>query len=153
MEEQQPSHATRGLLHVPHDLPEPLEAVRSSVIGAVAALQLPADLDIFMRISAPGLTPIEVLSMFLDCITEHTGLNRVDHTQLQTRLSGLLLACHDSAGTRSIAGGSEDVWNISKLTEGLSRGLKVYEQDANFPTWRKGAELTGLACPRRTLCQ
>lgn len=68
------------------------------------------------------------------------------------------MARHDAAGGGRIASGSDEVLNISKVTEGLSRGLKVYEQGAHFPTWRKVAESfvarfqTRVACLRVTRC-
>lgn len=63
-ETQQQARITRGLLHVPDDLPAPLEESRSSVIGIVAALQLPADLDIIVGASVPGLFANHVLGCF-----------------------------------------------------------------------------------------
>ena len=136
----------RGVLcKVPDALPPPLDTSRSSVLGLITAVQLPESCDIFIHLASPDLPEVERLPKVLNCITEYASNVQADKTALLAKLAGMVVSPSIAYAGRAPSN-AKSMLELSKLTEGLSRNIKVYETGAHFPTWRKATEATS-SCP------
>ena len=112
----------------------PFANVRSSVVGLVNALQLPSDSNLFVQLNDDTLSKDQRISVLLDIVTIHCGQKTSVILNLHKTVADLALGRRDAPD--GSAAGTKRKLNISKLTEGMSRGVKPYEQGAYYPFWR-----------------
>ena len=142
------SSTSRTVLRVPEDLPSPLDKIRSSVVGAVTGFQLPSDCKIFDKLNNDALDEPGRYAAFLDCLTETAGDMRAEMIGLQRQITELALtrssAMPAPSGVAPDTEQSSDptsrIMGISRMSEGLSKALTVYEKGSHFPSWRQTVE-------------
>lgn len=142
------SSSSRMVLRVPEDLPSPLDKIRSSVVGAVTGFQLPADCKIFDKLNNDALDDPQRYAMFLDCLTETAGDMRAEMVTLQrqitdlalTRSSAIPVPSGDGIDVEHTSDPTARIMSISRMSEGLSKALTLYEKGSHFPSWRQSIE-------------
>lgn len=132
-----------ALCKMPASLAPPLNNARSAIRGLVTAVQLPESCEVFSYMASPDLPEHERLPKFLDCITEHAGALQTEKTSLLAKLAGMVVS-PSSAHAGRAPSSATSMLELSKLTEGLGRNIRVYEIGAHFPTWRKATEAVSV---------
>ncbi len=93
--------------------------------------------------ASPDLPEHERLPKFLDCISEHAGALQAEKTSLLAKLAGMVVS-HPGVHAGRVPSSATSMLELSKLTEGLGRNIRVYEIGAHFPTWRKATEAVSV---------
>ena len=121
-----------NILQVPDVLYGPFANVRSSVVGLVNALQLPSDSTLSARLSLDDdtLSSDQRIRILLDTVTAHCGGKTSVILNLHKTVADLVLGRRDAP--EASAAGTTRALNILKLTEGMSRGIKPYDQGAHY---------------------